>query len=80
MQTNDQIVQAITDIGAIDTEAGEQLLGQLRIAGNAEFPKELLTKIIKQEWDVAELHFCDDQEMFENVREIQDSIIQFYGE
>lgn len=80
MLTNDQIVMKINDIRAIYTEAGDELQGQLLDAGNGSFSKLELTQLIKQDNDVAELYFCDDQDLFEQVRGIQEAIIQFYGE
>jgi len=77
-----EIEKEINDFKEINQEAGDLLHMQLHHASNSEWSIKDLSELLKSENDAVDL-LDNDLEAFEEmqatVREIQDSIIYFFG-
>jgi len=79
MNTYEKLQSEINAIKEINQEAGNILHEQLHRAVNAEWGAEDLSEMIKTDRDVADLFFSNNQSVHDDVRNIQDGIIGFFG-
>jgi len=78
MNTYQKIEAAINNIKNIHQEAGNELHQQLFHAGNSGWSREDLSEYVKSDNDVVDHFGCEN--ILDEIREIQDSIINFFGE
>jgi hypothetical protein len=74
----DKILNMGTDWSPNENQALLTLLEQLHEFSNAEISRDAITTEIKQKRDVL-TGFYQDSGFFENVRNIQDEMINFFG-
>ena len=79
METWEKIINDINKIKEYNIEAGNILHDQMHCAQNARFSFDELSDYLKEDDDVADLYFSDNEELHKEVRDIQDSIITFYA-
>lgn len=80
METFETIQNLINDVKEYNQEAGNELYEQLRIAQNEQWSNGDLSDLLKSEDDVADSFYNDDDSQHADIRNIQDMIINFYGE
>jgi len=80
MTTFDNIEKAINNVKNWNQEAGNELHNQFHHAQNSNWSIADLSEYIKSDNDVADEHYSDEDSQHAEIREIQDSIINFFGE
>jgi hypothetical protein len=80
MHTYQKIENEINKIKEINMEAGNILHDQMHRAQNSKWTFDDLSNLLKTENDVADLFFSDDEGRHSDIRNIQDSIINFYSD
>ena len=81
--TNETYITIENEINKVkewNAEAGNKLHDQMSHAQNAKWSREELSEYLKSDEDVADMFYSDDDQQHAEIREIQDSIINFYGE
>ena len=74
-----QIETAINNVKNWNQEAGNELHAQFHHAQNSNWSRSDLAEYMKSESDVAEKYYSDEDNQHREIREIQDSIINFFG-
>jgi hypothetical protein len=80
MNTYEKIQVKINNVKEWNQEAGNKLHDQLHRAANARWTREELSELLKQEDDVADSHYSDDDVQHAEIRDIQEDIIILFGE
>lgn len=83
MNTFNELEKEINTIKELNQEAGNLLHTQLHNASNSEWSREDLSELLKSENDAVDLldnELLAFEEMQNTVRNIQDGIINFFGE
>jgi len=73
------VIKIINDFkDGTSMEAGVELHQQFERLANSDNDYDYIKEVIKQDDDVAERHFEQDTEEFEECREVQDAMITFF--
>ena len=80
MKTSEKIEQRIDNVKEWNQSAGNELHDQMNHAQSSEWSRSELSDYIKSDNDVADEHYEPGDPRHAEIREIQDSIINFYGE
>ena len=80
METFNNIENAINVVKDWNQEAGNKLHSQFEQAKNSHWTKNSLGNFIKSDEDVADEFYSDDDSQHAEIREIQDSIINYFCE
>jgi len=80
MNTFETIEQLINAVKEYNQEAGNELHDQMHRAQNAEWTREELSEFLKTDNDVADAYYNDGEAQHADIRNIQDMVINFYGE
>lgn len=75
-----KIEKEINSVKEWNMEAGNELHNQMSHAQNATWTREELSEYIKSDNDVADQYYSVGDQQHDEIRNIQDSIISFYGE
>ncbi len=79
MKTYQEIEKDINRVKEYNQYAGSELHSQLHAAANSEWSTPDLTKLIKSDFDVADKYNSIDNKDHAEMRKIQDSIIELFG-
>ncbi len=80
MTTFNKIKDQINSVKKWNQEAGNELHNQFEVAQSSNWETLELKDYILSENDVADDHYNDDDSRHAEIREIQHSIINFFGE